>query len=196
MYLPQDVLGFKHQLDDSAPKKAKKRRNKLIDVSLEAVWTTIKCETWTTSRSVLRGIKELGGIFLGRSQFISLNRFYWRPRKELCNNQEILVVTQPGIVHVVSMTGHFEKMRDGALEVVGAEVIPACVEEEGAATAVAEDEINTLEDVDEESGEDGTQTEDDGNLIEGQGGCLVPTCGRYSPLVTMYILSISALKVE
>ncbi|KAL3490221.1 hypothetical protein BJX62DRAFT_238360 [Aspergillus germanicus] len=196
MHLLQNVLDFKHQLDDSAPKKAKKRRNKLIDVSRKAVRTAINCETWTTSLPVLRGIKDLGGIFLGRSQFISLNRFYWRPRKELCNSQEILVVAQPGIVYVVSMTGDFGKMRDGALKVVGAKVIPAYVEEEGTATAVAEDEINTLDDVDEESGEDGTQTEDDGNLIEGQGGRLVPTCGRYSPLVTVYILSISTLKVE
>ncbi|KAL2784129.1 hypothetical protein BJX66DRAFT_330188 [Aspergillus keveii] len=84
--------------EDLMPDKIETRHAELIDVFRKAVRTMISCETWTNGIPVFRGIEELGGIFRGKSDFITLHLYTYRPRRDLYINQAIIVVARRGLV--------------------------------------------------------------------------------------------------
>ncbi|KAJ0415397.1 hypothetical protein BJY00DRAFT_327032 [Aspergillus carlsbadensis] len=147
--------------------EAEAQRAELIDVFRKAVRTMLCCETWTNGIPVFRGIEELGGVFRGKSEFVSLHPYTYRLRRDLYINQKIIVVARPGLVYVDTMRGSYLQMKPGAVEVVGAEVIPKYVEE--ATQGTADGGMDVVKDQDGEKDEDaGDETDVTGDEDEGE----------------------------
>jgi hypothetical protein len=69
--------------EDLMPDEIETRHAELIDVFPKAVRTMTSCETWTNGIPVFRGIAELGGVFRGKSDFITLHPYTYWPRRDL-----------------------------------------------------------------------------------------------------------------
>jgi hypothetical protein len=148
---------------DPASREAKARRNELIDLFRKAVRTMIRCETWTSGRPVLRGIRELKGTYDMRSTRATPDNRCWRPKLDLYDNQRILVVSRPGLVYVDSIDGYNPNVSRRATEVFEAQVIPAYVEAapDPAAMDLVEDGAS------EGEGDESTDGEDSEKQVEG-----------------------------
>jgi hypothetical protein len=168
------------------------RRAELMGIFRSAVRAMIYCETGSNGIPVFQGIRELGGIFRGPSEFVSLNEYTYRARRELYTNQSIIVVPQPGIVYVDSMQGSYVDMKQETVQVMGAKVIPRYVEETTQGTA--DEEMDVVKDEDENNNKeaecemevvtdedknedeedtevDGDKAEDDKDWVEGESDC-------------------------
>ncbi|KAL4875103.1 hypothetical protein BJY04DRAFT_224300 [Aspergillus karnatakaensis] len=77
-----------------------KARKELEQIFHQAVKLMIDCETCANGIPVLRGIEELGGVYKGESEYVSLNTHCWPPGPFVLKGQEILVVARPGLVYV------------------------------------------------------------------------------------------------
>ncbi len=134
---------------------ATKRRNDLIDIFRKAVRTMIKCETWINGQPVLRGIKELGGIFHDRSSLVGLHTYCWRPRMDFWKGRKILVVSRPGLVYVDSINGYSPDTSPRAKEIIGAEVLPMYIlgDDDANQDKMVEDDT-VVEEVDDKQDED------------------------------------------